>query len=264
MKYKKLIFVTGFPRSGTTLLQRLIAGGENHGFFPECNAISQLLRAYRTATSLSEGRIKAYFGSNNDIQTFYRATVDALIDKLLSNKEPRNILVLKDPLMLDVAAKTIELYPDAILIVNLRDPLDIVASRKEVAQRRGDEFNLSDVVEKTRVEAKHAKGLYNKLRDMENVLFLRYENLCLFPDRSIETLTNKLGYPIDQELQASSNPSSPFVTDLENESISPSSIKRHMVTLDSTEHAFALKSLSTAVAFFKNVKCINDLMPDEI
>jgi hypothetical protein len=132
---RRLIFVGGSPRSGTTLVQRIldchpeIYGGPEFDFVP---AIVDLFRDMRS--SIQNGRIDAILDENHLQHVFRCLLVSLLLPKLktegvsyLSEKTPSNVLAF---------AWLEEHAPEAKKILVVRDPRDVVSSMLEVGRRQ--------------------------------------------------------------------------------------------------------------------------------
>jgi hypothetical protein len=132
---RRLIFVGGSPRSGTTLVQRIlnchpeIYGGPEFDFVP---IIVDLFRDMHS--SIRTGRIDAILDENHLEHVFRCLLVSLLLPKLeaegvsyLSEKTPRNVLAF---------AWLEEHAPEAKKILVVRDPRDVVSSMLEVGRRQ--------------------------------------------------------------------------------------------------------------------------------
>jgi hypothetical protein len=131
----RLIFVGGSPRSGTTLVQRIldchpeIYGGPEFDFVPP---IVDLFRGMRE--SIRSGRIDAILDEKGLVHAFRCLLVALLLPKLqaegvsyLSEKTPSNVLAF---------AWLEECAPEAKKILVVRDPRDVVSSMLDVGQRQ--------------------------------------------------------------------------------------------------------------------------------
>src|SRR5579859_1835569 len=131
----RLIFVGGSPRSGTTLVQRIldchpeIYGGPEFDFVPHIVDLFQEMRR-----SIQSGRIDVILDEESLIHAFRCLLVALLSPKLqaegvsyLSEKTPSNVLAF---------AWLEECAPEAKKILVLRDHRDVVSSMLEVGHRQ--------------------------------------------------------------------------------------------------------------------------------
>jgi hypothetical protein len=131
----RLIFVGGSPRSGTTLVQRIldchpeIYGGPEFDFVPRIAGLFEDMRR-----SVRSGRIDAILDEKGLVHAFRCLLVALLLPKLqaegvgyLSEKTPSNALAF--PWLEECA-------PEAKKILVVRDPRDVVSSMLEVGQRQ--------------------------------------------------------------------------------------------------------------------------------
>lgn len=132
---RHLIFVGGSPRSGTTLVQKIlnchpeIYGGPEFDFVPR---IVNLFEGMRS--SIRSGRIDRILNENNLVDTFRYLLVALLSPKMraegvsyLSEKTPANVFAF--PWLEECA-------PEAKKILVIRDPRDVVSSMLEVGRRQ--------------------------------------------------------------------------------------------------------------------------------
>jgi len=131
----RLIFVGGSPRSGTTLVQRIldchpeIYGGPEFDFVPPIVDLFQAMRG-----SIRSGRIDAILDEKALVRAFRSLLVALLLPKLqaegvsyLSEKTPSNVLAFE---WLEECA------PETKKILIIRDPRDVVSSMLEVGRRQ--------------------------------------------------------------------------------------------------------------------------------
>ncbi len=132
---RRLIFVGGSPRSGTTLVQRIlnchpeIYGGAEFDFVPPIVSLFQGMRA-----SIRSGRIERILDERALVNAFRCLIVALLEPKLqaegvsyLSEKTPANVLAF---------GWLEECAPEARKILVIRDPRDVVSSMLEVGRRQ--------------------------------------------------------------------------------------------------------------------------------
>lgn len=120
------VFMVGFPRSGTTLLDMVLRG------HPEIAAIEEL-PLFSAAVDLLKtfpgGEPDAYGQLNSDQVQQLRDTYFAEMDKSLSAAErERPVIVDKLPLNLIEAGPILRIFPNARFILALRHPCDCVLS----------------------------------------------------------------------------------------------------------------------------------------
>lgn len=131
----RLIFVGGSPRSGTTLVQRIldchpeIYGGPEFDFVPPILDLFQHMRE-----SVQSGRIDIFLDEKSLTHAFRCLLAALFLPKLqaegvsyLSEKTPSNVLAFR---CLEECA------PEAKKILVLRDPRDVVSSMLDVGERQ--------------------------------------------------------------------------------------------------------------------------------
>jgi len=115
------VFIVGFPRSGTTLLDQILDAHPGLQVMEEQPAINAVIRACPGSypaglDSLSAAQIK-------DLRAVYFGFVDAHIQR-----NPNTRLVDKLPLNIVDIPLIVRLFPDARIILAMRHPCDVVLS----------------------------------------------------------------------------------------------------------------------------------------
>jgi tetratricopeptide (TPR) repeat protein len=113
------VFLVGFPRSGTTLLDTMLMGHPQIEVLeeePTLREANKLLPDFASLPTLSDEQIQA-------ARDAYFRTV-----KTLTPLKPGNLLVDKNPLTMNCLPFVRRLFPDARIILALRHPCDVVLS----------------------------------------------------------------------------------------------------------------------------------------
>jgi tetratricopeptide (TPR) repeat protein len=113
------VFLVGFPRSGTTLLDTILMGHPRTIVMeeqPPLNIVDRELGGSKAVAGLDENGLRA-------ARDHYFREVEAI-----QPLEPGKLLVDKSPLFLTKAALITRLFPDARFILALRHPCDVVLS----------------------------------------------------------------------------------------------------------------------------------------
>jgi Tfp pilus assembly protein PilF len=126
---KRLALLTGFPRSGTTLIEQIIEshpdaiGTDESGILPRQFIEPLVWKAADPDTAIIELRSFDAAQLTAGRETFYRLTENYLDEEVGSR-----LLVEKNPLLTADLAVPLRLYPEALMLVALRDPRDVVLS----------------------------------------------------------------------------------------------------------------------------------------
>ena len=126
---KRIAFLTGFPRSGTTLLEQIIASHadaietDESGIMPGQFIAPLVWKADDTLSALIEIRSFDAEQLNAGRACFYQLT-----ENYLHQSIGERLLIEKNPLLTADLALALRLFPEASLLIALRDPRDVVLS----------------------------------------------------------------------------------------------------------------------------------------
>ncbi|MFV9644589.1 MAG: sulfotransferase family protein [Desulfobacterales bacterium] len=209
---RRLIFVGGSPRSGTTLVQNmldshpLILGG------PEFLYLTNIVELRgKVHFSISQGWIDIFF-TKDDVDRH----IVSLIERLflpLADKNQCEFYSEKTPMNILVFSELIELFPEAHFIHIIRDPRAIVASMKQVKERAVDKgLKPPPFTENLATSIEYVKKCFNAgFTAIQNapgkVLTIVYEQLLTNPEKETKRICKYLGiewndlmlYPGDKE-----------------------------------------------------------------
>jgi len=194
---RRLVFVGGAPRSGTTLLQHMLDSHPEIFGGPEFDCIPTIIQTWqRVVQAFDAGRI-AVFCTRPQIDRTFAALVENLLlpaadangAKLLSEKTPFNVLVF---------AGLLELLPECRAIHIVRDPRAVISSMLQVAARcrvKGEPvaYFIDDIHSAIRFTNDClTAGYHAGQRHPDRVLTLSYETLVSHPDLIADRLCSFL------------------------------------------------------------------------
>jgi hypothetical protein len=129
---KKLVFLVGSPRSGTTWLQLLLSRSPAIATAMETNLFNQFMRSMierwnhdRTTGQLT-GLTKLL--SEEEFRGLLRSTSAFVFAKMAQKKPSATIVLEKTPHHINYAREILDLWPEAHFIHIIRDPRSVVAS----------------------------------------------------------------------------------------------------------------------------------------
>lgn len=130
----QLVFVGGPPRSGTTLLQRILGRHPSIYAGPEFDFVPNIIRLRGTmAARVRSGRIADYL-TEDALDAHFAKFLGGLLDAK-RQAEGKAILSEKTPANAEVMPEILRLFAQARGVVLLRDPRDVMASLVEVGER---------------------------------------------------------------------------------------------------------------------------------
>jgi hypothetical protein len=193
---RKIVFIIGCPRSGTTYLQKLLAthpkvhtGWESYVF---AWYLGPLLRNWREKehTDAAPGEMRRVglhsYIRDRDLHQFAKEFIKVVIGNIPNGdvfleKTPEHTLWIRE---------IVDLLPDARFINIIRDGRDVVASLLAASRTWGQEWSTHYAFSAARVWSKYIQRAESgrKLVPKENFLDVRYEDLVRDPASELRSL----------------------------------------------------------------------------
>ncbi|MGZ8096304.1 MAG: sulfotransferase family protein [Methylosarcina sp.] len=206
-----LIFVGGAPRSGTTLVQRILDAHSLVYGGPEFDLVPEIMRLRsRFLQGIELGRISAYL-DRNDVDTVFEKFLASLFQKKI-NVTGKRFLSEKTPANLGAFSDLQQCLPNSRYIFVMRDPRSIVASMLEVGRRYLADRKIPPAYTRSsRRAVEYINSLWengNQARlKGDNVFVVYYEDLVHNPRAVIEALADFIGIPFEEGQLAIQNSS---------------------------------------------------------
>ncbi|CAG5084303.1 sulfotransferase family protein [Parvicella tangerina] len=211
------IFIVGSPRSGTTLLQSLVASHswiqtfpESHFFYNmgDTGRLRKFLHLANTVASKSTIQRWLTECDRRDLANYlpdgatYSAHVKAFVYLLdrMTRENNKQIWVEKTPLHLHYI-KYIERYVETPLFIHIvRNGVDVVSSVYDIANndlnKWGGNRSLEHCINRWELDIRLSANELGK----ENHFFVRYENLVANPVQSLEHLFKFLRIEFEKDI----------------------------------------------------------------
>ena len=230
----KLLLIGGAQRSGTTLLQTLIANALNAPVLPETHILCDILTAYKRAKEYWK-KTQRFYGTEDELYAFFRLFALRHLDDIAKSTSPQSVLVLKDPNFVHVRDEITAIFSDAIYIVCVRDPRDIAASFLQIGNRLSEQDASSKYRKRdVRFISKKIMSVYLNLLQSpqrENVVLARYEEITSSPREALQALARKTGLELSPDrieapewLCADLRHDPAWITELEGQKPSPAHV----------------------------------------
>ena len=184
----QLIIIGGAQRSGTTLLQTLLANALNVPLLPEAHILCDILAAYKRAKEFGH-KTRFFYATQNDLSSFFQSISERHISDIIAKVGATPALVLKDPNLIQVFDEVEALFPQCIRIVCLRDPRDIAASFLQIGQRQHEgkpgKYRKRDIgFIASKILGAYAPWMNSA--QSANTLVVRYEDMASEPRGALE------------------------------------------------------------------------------
>ena len=125
INYNKPVFMVGFPRSGTTLLDTILRSHPSIDVIEEKSSVKKIINNLSILTNNNLKKI--YDIKDEDIKKISEIYFEDLLSHT-KNKENKKIYIDKLPLNIVYIAEIIRIFPNAKFIISLRHPCDCVLS----------------------------------------------------------------------------------------------------------------------------------------
>lgn len=230
----QLVLIGGAQRSGTTLVQTLLANALATPVLSEAHILCDLLAAFKRAKSTPR-KTQYYYKTDADLLAFFQDWANRHIADLRRNVGAGSALVLKDPNFIQVDAEAAAVLPGAVRIACLRDPRDIAASFLRIGERQNPggkpgRYQRRDVG----FIGKKILASYGPLMGAgaaKDIILLRYEDVVTKPKDTLADLARvtDLQLALDridsmEWLEAESRHDPAWITELEEKGPSSASI----------------------------------------
>lgn len=230
---KKLFFVTGVMRSGTTLLQRVISLSCKSAYIREESSLRVILDSFEILDRDNAFHIL----SRAEYILQYRRFIDEILAQShqIMNEET---LVLKDPLSLRILPCFQELMPATKFVISVRNPLATITSINRVAANQRNQGKKSFI---SAMGFNNAVDYVSRLCDViiamqgrQNVCIVRYEDLIARDSEALSGLQEFIGAEIRLDLEDTSDtydPEDAFWTPESGAEIKSSSLDKYKSVL---------------------------------
>lgn len=198
---RRMAFIVGSPRSGTTWLQKLLAahsdvhtGQESDLFDMYLGPLLRNWNTYKRPTGRGVLGLACYLTEEEfraSLETFMRM----LLEPMLAPVGPGQLFVEKTPSHALYIPEILSLLPDARFIHLVRDPRDVALSMIRASRTWGSDWAPSTARDAARMWAEHAGAVQNAkaLVNEANFLEMRYEDLLRSTEAGLTRVLAFLG-----------------------------------------------------------------------
>lgn len=217
LKIRKRIFLVGAPRSGTTLLQSMLAVHPEVCSFPETHFFSRTLKqkGYKAYIDWygykKRKRIKALLRRLNEEKllknlpffTFsnqkWARSLISILDDMAMNKG-YSMWLEKTPIHLHRVGLISVIAPDTRFIHIIRNGEDVIASLYEVTNLYPEEWKGAKSIDSCINRWKKDVGIAKEYLGVQNHAHVRYENLVKSPESVLRNLCDRIGFDYTSEM----------------------------------------------------------------
>ena len=185
------VFIVGVGRSGTSLLQSIIASHPKVVAIPETGFLRRY--AYAGEISLSNllndkviKRCPKLIEHVNSIEDTLTHTTLLEAYKGFAHPQPDQVILDKDPRLIEYVSLVLKNFPDSKIIHIYRDPRDVIVSKKKASWSAGR--SLLNYLVASKVQLNDAK----KLEKSEKFYSVKYEDLITEPEQTVQKICDFL------------------------------------------------------------------------
>jgi Sulfotransferase family len=194
---KRLVFLVGAPRSGTTWLQLMLARSKHVATANETHLFAVYMQSLLEGNERFRGNPRAIGLAPLFSEAEYRGIVrefsSAVLARILATKPDADVILEKTPSHVTCWRDILDLYPEARFLHLIRDPRAVVASLKAASKSWGKSWVSSRLIDNCALwSTSVAKG-----REIggatTNYLEVRYEDLKQHGARTLPSILEWIG-----------------------------------------------------------------------
>ena len=177
---KRLVFLVGAPRSGTTWLQLMLASSAQVATVNETHLFSlYLVSLFDSWDQFQHGRETglSHLMKEAEFLSLIRDFASNVISRILATRPEATVVLEKTPDHVRNWRNILKIYPHANFIVLIRDPRGVVASTRAASKGSGSGWAPSDLVEISKLWNMCVKEGQQIGYATNNVIEVRYEDL---------------------------------------------------------------------------------------
>lgn len=204
----KRIFIVGLARSGTTLLQSMLANDEDIFTFPESHLFRATLpkqywlRPFKRMGEKEINHVRSFLKSNQAEHLFEPYSGSAINTKAwaryliqsidaLAEENKKSCWIEKTPMHLHFTKLILREYPETKFIQLVRNPIENIAALYQVGKDHSDHFQAVSL-KKAIKRYKDETNIMLKNTKYSSVKTIYYEDLVLDTDKTLNVICTHL------------------------------------------------------------------------
>lgn len=192
--------VTGFPRSGTSLLHSLLCTSPQvNPYVKECSWLTKLIHAYKYGLDTFSVHTSSFFPTPGEFLDYNRGLIAGVLADIWKRLGAQPCLALKDPDLVFILPEALNLVPGATATLIARDVRDVVASQLVRMRKQHQDPEWYDTAfleaQAESFQAVHRRLAASAATLGDRVVCVRYETLVQDPETVLTRLEGLLDLP---------------------------------------------------------------------
>ena len=197
---KRIVFLVGGPRSGTTWLQLLLSRSPRIATANETHLFTGYTRSLFSAWNQHQRNVRElglhHLMSEEEFFNFIRNFSCKVMLRILDKKPAADIILEKTPDHVLYWDRILKIFPDAFFLHIVRDPRSVVSSLCAAGTGWGRQWASREVLVNCETWIKYVKESKNLKAATENFLQVTYEDLWQNGEKTLMSVFSWLGVQI--------------------------------------------------------------------
>ncbi|MFE6690619.1 sulfotransferase family protein [Streptomyces sp. NPDC057743] len=201
----RFIFVGGCARSGTSLVQKLLASHSRIVGGPEFDHTAGIFELYRSMSVEWRLARQSFYYEGSELARAFKDFYEGFFAPAVERKAGADFVSEKTPSNIFAAKTLLELWPDAVFVNVVRDGRDVLLSHEDVnrryrqrGERNPERDTLLSVSRHWNACADAYFSLISRPELRDRVFLIEFEKLVAEPKTELSRLFDFLGLTIEE------------------------------------------------------------------
>lgn len=202
----RCIFIGGCGRSGTSLVQKILAAHSKIIGGPEFDHTKDIFQLYGRMTASGSLQRQAFFYDKEYLDQAFNNFYATLLKPVFRKKPEARYVSEKTPANICVADTLLEVFPDSFFVNVVRDGRDVLVSHRDVKHRhrngafRGIEWTTLGIANVWNFSISKYRTIVGRHEFDNRVYTVRFEELVRNPEKALTGLFALLELKMEEKL----------------------------------------------------------------